>query len=99
MSGALLAHLPGFLHQLFDSDEAAIATAGMVVERGGTLYRDAIDLCNRLKDHGTREVLEPILAESEEHVDWLEQQLHLIDAVGLQNYLTEQIGSAAEGEE
>jgi hypothetical protein len=43
VSGALLAHLPGFLHQLFDSDEAAIATAGMVVERGGTLYRDAID--------------------------------------------------------
>jgi len=41
--GALLAHLPGYLHQLFDSDEAAIATAGMVVERGGTLYRDAID--------------------------------------------------------
>ena len=41
--GALLAHLPGYLHQLFDSDEAAIATAGMVAERGGTLYRDAID--------------------------------------------------------
>lgn len=41
--GALLAHLPGYLHQLFDSDEAAIATAGMVVQRGGTLYRDAID--------------------------------------------------------
>lgn len=41
--GALLAHLPGYLHQLFDSDEAAIATAGMVVERGGTLYRDVID--------------------------------------------------------
>jgi hypothetical protein len=41
--GALLAHLPGYVHQLFDSDEAAIATAGMVVERGGTLYRDALD--------------------------------------------------------
>jgi hypothetical protein len=41
--GALLAHLPGFVHQLFDSDEAAIATAGMVVERGGTLYHDVID--------------------------------------------------------
>lgn len=40
---ALLAHAPGYVHQLFDSDEAAIATAGMVVERGGTLYRDAID--------------------------------------------------------
>jgi hypothetical protein len=40
---ALLAHLPGYLHQEFDSDEAAIATAGLVVQQGGTLYRDAID--------------------------------------------------------
>ncbi len=43
VGGAVIAHLPGYLHQLFDSDEAAIATAGMVVQRGGTLYRDAID--------------------------------------------------------
>ena len=41
--GAFAAHIPGYVHQLFDSDEAAIATAGMVVERGGTLYRDVID--------------------------------------------------------
>jgi hypothetical protein len=43
VAGALTAHLPGYLHQLFDSDEGAIATMGMVVERGGTLYRDVID--------------------------------------------------------
>jgi bacterioferritin len=41
-------------------------------------------------------VLEPILTESEEHVDWLEQQLHLIGQVGLQNYLQTQIGEAEE---
>jgi hypothetical protein len=40
---ALVAHAPGYVHQLFDSDEAAIATAGMVFERGGVLYRDVID--------------------------------------------------------
>jgi hypothetical protein len=40
---ALLAHLPGYLHQLFDPDEAAIATVGMVAEQGGRLYQDAID--------------------------------------------------------
>jgi bacterioferritin len=55
-------------------------------------YNAAIELCARLKDNGTREVLEPILAESEEHVHWLETQLHLIERVGLENYLTEQIG-------
>ena len=55
-------------------------------------YNEAIELCTRLKDNGTREVLEPILTESEEHVDWLETQLHLIATIGLQNYLTEQMG-------
>src|SRR5436853_5642590 len=46
-------------------------------------YNDAIDLCVRVKDNGTRELLDAILKESEEHVDWLEQQLNLIDQVGL----------------
>ena len=55
-------------------------------------YNTAIELCVRVKDHGTREVLEPILEESEEHVYWLETQLGLIQKVGLDNYLTEQIG-------
>jgi bacterioferritin len=59
-------------------------------------YNQAIDLCVRLKDNGTRELLAPILTESEEHVDWLETQLHLIETVGLQNYLTEQMGEAED---
>ena len=63
------------------------------LESGGVkAYNEAINLCMTLKDNGTRELLAPILVESEEHVDWLETQLGLIDAVGLQNYLTEQIG-------
>src|SRR5438132_6747831 len=66
---------------------------------GAKHYNYAIDVCTRLKDHGTRELIEPILTESEEHVDWLETQLGLIDTVGLQNYLTEQMGSADEDEE
>jgi bacterioferritin len=63
------------------------------LEMGGVkTYNEAIELCTSLKDNGTREMLEPILTESEEHVDWLETQLGLIEAVGLQNYLTEQMG-------
>ena len=63
------------------------------LEMGGVAaYNQAIDLCLRVKDGGTRELLEPILVESEEHVDWLETQIGLIEAVGLQNYLTEQMG-------
>lgn len=59
-------------------------------------YNAAIELCTKLKDNGTREILEPILSESEEHVDWLETQLGLIQTIGLQNYLTEQMGSDEE---
>jgi bacterioferritin len=62
-------------------------------------YNATIELCARLKDNGTRELIEPILVESEEHVDWLETQLHLIEAVGVQNYLTEQMGKADEEKE
>src|SRR5947208_6130875 len=59
-------------------------------------YNYAIELCTQLKDNGSRELIEPILVESEEHVDWLETQLGLIEAVGLQNYLTEQMGEDEE---
>jgi bacterioferritin len=68
----------------------------LALEKGGVAsYNALIDLCVKIKDNGTRELAAPILVESEEHVDWLETQLGLIDAVGLQNYLTEQIGDEA----
>src|ERR1051326_6573244 len=53
------------------------------LEMGGVQhYNKAIEQCRSLGDNGTREILEPILSESEEHVDWLETQLGLIEAVG-----------------
>ncbi len=64
--------------------------------KGVQSYNNLIELCSRVKDNGSRDLVEPILRESEEHVDWLETQLGLIEAVGLQNYLTEQIGSDEE---
>src|SRR5947207_9602903 len=60
--------------------------------KGVKAYNDAIELFTKLKDNGSRELVEPILVESEEHVDWLETQIDLIKSVGLQNYLTEQMG-------
>lgn len=55
-------------------------------------YNDAIALCAKVNDNGSRELLEAILVESEEHVDWLETQLNLIQQIGLANYLAEQMG-------
>ena len=43
-------------------------------------------------DETTGLMLEKMLASEEEHVDWLETQLELINQVGLQNYLSQQIG-------
>jgi bacterioferritin len=68
------------------------------LEMGGVKhYNDTVALCNQVGDHGTRDLLEPILRESEEHVDWLETQLSLINDIGVQNYLTEQMGEEEEG--
>lgn len=59
---------------------------------GAKLYNEAVDLAIKHKDGVSREVLEHILTESEEHVDWLETQLGLIKDLGLANYLSEQMG-------
>lgn len=37
-------------------------------------------------------MLEHILIETEQHVEWLESQLHIINEIGLDNYLADQIG-------
>ena len=64
--------------------------------KGVKHYNATIELCSKVQDNATREIIEPILVESEEHVDWVETQLELIKAVGLQNYLAEQMGKADE---
>src|SRR5210317_504162 len=48
--------------------------------------RAAVAYCENHKDFVTRELFDSILVSEEEHVDWLETQLELIDKVGLQNY-------------
>jgi len=54
--------------------------------------RNAIADCEQERDYQTREILELLLAETEEdHAYWLEKQLYLIDKIGLQNYLQSQM--------
>jgi bacterioferritin len=55
------------------------------------VLREAIAHCESVSDYGSRELFEKILTAEEEHVDWLETQLSLIDRVGLQNYVQSQM--------
>jgi bacterioferritin len=56
------------------------------------LYNAGIKEAAELGDNGTREILEDILKEEEDHIDWIEAQLDQIKQMGIQNYLVEQVG-------
>ncbi|MBB5015461.1 bacterioferritin [Rehaibacterium terrae] len=49
--------------------------------------------CEQVGDYVSRELLEDILESEEEHIDWIETQLGLIERLGLQNYLQTKVGS------
>ena len=54
-------------------------------------FNQAIALAVELGDNGTRELLDDMLESEEEHIDWLEAQLKLIEQVGEKMYLAQQI--------
>jgi len=53
-------------------------------------YNEAAAMSSQIKDYGTHEIFETILADEEDHVDWIESQLDLINQMGLANYLLSQ---------
>ncbi len=53
--------------------------------------REGIAYCEQVKDFVSRDLLERILTSEEEHVDWLETQLGLIDKMGLENFVQAQV--------
>ncbi|MCK9607295.1 MAG: bacterioferritin [Methylomonas sp.] len=55
------------------------------------VLREAIAYCETVSDYISRELFEDILESEEEHIDWLETQLGLIEQIGVKNYLQSQM--------
>lgn len=58
--------------------------------------KEAIKICEDARDFVSREIFEDILDDTEEHIDWIETQQHLVGETGLQNYLQEQMFKGEE---
>lgn len=58
--------------------------------------REGIRYCDEIKDYVSRDLFNAILESEEEHIDWLETQLGLIDKIGIENYIQAQIVKKAD---
>jgi bacterioferritin len=73
-----------------------ILQCDLQAEQGSQAHlMDAIAPCEAVRDFVSRELLEDILEDTEEHIDWLETQIELIARVGLENYQQSMMGSAS----
>ena len=77
------------LHKLLigESVQEALSLDLQLERNAHPVLRAAIAHAESVGDYVSRELFEAILESEEEHIDWLETQLELIDHVGLQNYL------------
>lgn len=76
-----------------ETPEQQIKDSLSLETKGVATYNEAIQLCIEVKDAGSRDLMERMVVESEESVDWAEVQLDLIDRVGLERYLSQKMGN------
>ena len=58
------------------------------------MYNESVQIARDRGDNASRELFERLLRDEEEHVDWLEAQLHQINEMGYERYLSQQIREA-----
>jgi bacterioferritin len=80
----LAVHVGQDLKDLLERDLRLEASALPPLKQG-------VALCLEQGDAGTRELLEHLIVEGEEHVEWLETQMHLINTIGLEHYAAQQM--------
>lgn len=67
-------------------------TADLALEQDAVArLNKGVELARARGDNGTRALLEDILKSEEEHIDWIEAQLHQIKEIGIENYLAQQV--------
>jgi bacterioferritin len=71
-----------------DVPEMFVADMGSEMNNQSCL-KDAIAICEDKRDYISREILEDILDDTEEHIDWIETQQTRIELAGLKNYIQE----------
>lgn len=77
---------------LVGEDTVEILRCDLTSERGAqTTIKEGIAYCESIRDYVSRDLLQGILEDTEEHIDFLETQLDLVDKIGLQNYLQSQM--------
>lgn len=74
-------HIGESVQQMLENDHAAEVDA--IAE-----YNKAVRLAAELLDHGTKKMLDEILKDEEDHLDYIEEQLDQIEQMGLENYLS-----------
>ena len=78
---------------LVGEDTVEILNCDLKSEQGAqATIKEGIAHCESVRDYVSRDLLQEILDDTEEHIDFLETQLDLVTKVGLQNYLQSQMG-------
>ncbi|MDS1139870.1 bacterioferritin [Pusillimonas sp. SM2304] len=82
------------LHKLMiGEDVPELLSCDLKLETGAqATVKEAMAYCESVRDYVSRDLFQDILNDTEEHIDWLETQIELVDRVGLQNYLQSQMG-------
>ncbi|MES2584503.1 MAG: bacterioferritin [Pseudomonadota bacterium] len=77
-------------------DVPEILSCDLQSEQGAqATIKAGIAHCESVRDYGSRDLLQGILEDTEEHIDFLETQIDLIAKIGLQNYLQSQVEAAS----